>query len=66
MDLTKTLAELREQRDDLNRAIASLERLAIGRPRGRGRPTAKTSDPSRKVASVSIGDNRNRLKADAE
>ena len=38
MDLAKALADLRGQRDDLDQAILSLERLASGRPRGRGRP----------------------------
>jgi hypothetical protein len=38
MDLAKALADLRSQRDDLDQAILSLERLASGRPRGRGRP----------------------------
>lgn len=43
MDLAKTLAELREQRDDIDQAILSLERLASGRPRGRGRPPGRSS-----------------------
>jgi hypothetical protein len=42
MDLAKTLAELREQRDDIDQAILSLERLASGRPRGRGRPPGRS------------------------
>jgi len=43
MDLAKALAELREQRDDLDRAILSLERLASGRSRSRGRPPGGTT-----------------------
>lgn len=43
MDIAKALAELRDQRDDLNQAILSLERLASGRPRGRGRPPGRTT-----------------------
>jgi len=48
MDLAKALAELREQRDDIDRAIVSLERLADGRPRGRGRPPGRTLGPAKK------------------
>jgi len=40
MDVDKVLAEMRQQRDHLDRAILSLERLARGRGRGRGRPPA--------------------------
>jgi hypothetical protein len=43
MDLSKALAELREQRDNIDQAILSLERLASGRPRGPGRPPGKKS-----------------------
>src|SRR5579871_2441606 len=38
MDVAKVLAELRQQRDQIDLAILSLERLASGRDRGRGRP----------------------------
>lgn len=40
MDVTKILAELRQERDQLEEAILSLERLALGRGRRRGRPPA--------------------------
>ena len=40
MDVTKILAELREERQQLEEAIVSLERLARGRGRRRGRPPA--------------------------
>ena len=38
MDVTKILADLREERQQIEEAIISLERLARGRGRRRGRP----------------------------
>jgi hypothetical protein len=38
MDVTKILAELKGEREQIEEAILSLERLARGRGRGRGRP----------------------------
>lgn len=40
MDVSKILAELREERQQIEEAILSLERLARGRGRRRGRPPA--------------------------
>ncbi len=40
MDIAKILAELREERQNLDDAIVVLERLARGRGRRRGRPPA--------------------------
>ncbi|MBK9170343.1 MAG: hypothetical protein IPM24_23170 [Bryobacterales bacterium] len=40
MDVTKILAELRQEKEQLEEAIISLERLARGRGRRRGRPPA--------------------------
>ena len=40
MDVTKILTELRQERVQLEEAILSLERLARGRGRRRGRPPA--------------------------
>ncbi len=40
MDVTKILADLRQEREQLEEAILSLERLAMGRGRRRGRPPA--------------------------
>jgi hypothetical protein len=40
MDVTKIIAELREELDRIDEAIVSLERLAYGRGRRRGRPPA--------------------------
>ena len=38
MDVAKILIELRQERVQIEEAIMSLERLARGRARGRGRP----------------------------
>lgn len=38
MDVTKMLAELRAEREQIEEAILSLERLARGRGKRRGRP----------------------------
>jgi hypothetical protein len=40
MDVTKVLAELRQEREQIDEAILSLERLVAGRGRRRGRPPA--------------------------
>lgn len=40
MDVTKILADLRQEKDQLEEAIMSLERLARGRGKRRGRPPA--------------------------
>lgn len=40
MDVMKILAELRQEREQIEEAILSLERLARGRGRRRGRPPA--------------------------
>jgi hypothetical protein len=40
MDVTKILAELRQEREQIEEAILSLERLARGRGKRRGRPPA--------------------------
>jgi hypothetical protein len=40
MDVTRILAELRQEREQIDEAILSLERLAHGRARRRGRPPA--------------------------
>jgi len=52
MDLIKALAELRDQRDAIDQAILSLERLASGRPRGRGRPPGRKTGSAKKLPIV--------------
>jgi len=44
MDVTKILADLREERQQIEEAILSLERLARGRGKRRGRPPSWMSD----------------------
>ena len=48
MDVLKMLAELRGERDQLEEAILTLERLARGRGRRRGRPPAWMTELKRK------------------
>jgi len=48
MDLIKMLAELRRERDQFDEAILTLERLAHGGGRRRGRPPAWMSDRKRR------------------
>ncbi|HEX8985144.1 MAG TPA: hypothetical protein VF767_06930 [Bryobacteraceae bacterium] len=44
MDVSKILTELKEERQQIEEAILSLERLARGRGRRRGRPPAWMSE----------------------
>jgi DNA invertase Pin-like site-specific DNA recombinase len=60
MDVAKILAELRQEREQIEEAILSLERLAKGRGRRRGRPPAWMVDvkkrgrpPAKKVKTES-------------
>ena len=41
MDVAKMLADLRQEREQIEEAILSLERLARGRGKRRGRPPAR-------------------------
>jgi len=45
MDVSKILAELRAERAQIEEAIVSLERLARGRGKRRGRPPAWLTTP---------------------
>jgi hypothetical protein len=44
MDVSKILAELKAERAQIEEAIVSLERLALGRGKRRGRPPAWMTD----------------------
>jgi hypothetical protein len=48
MDVTKILTELRQEREQIEEAIMSLERLAMGRGRRRGRPPSWMTDLDKK------------------
>jgi hypothetical protein len=48
MDVSRILADLRQEREQLEEAILSLERLAAGRGRRRGRPPAWMSEAKRR------------------
>ena len=48
MDVSKILMELRQERTQIEEAILSLERLARGRGRRRGRPPAWLAEPPKK------------------
>jgi DNA invertase Pin-like site-specific DNA recombinase len=48
MDVSKILTELRQEREQIEEAIMSLERLARGRGRRRGRPPAWMAEMDKK------------------
>ena len=49
MDVQKILAELRQEREQIEEAIVSLERLAHGRGKRRGRPPAWMTDAKKRL-----------------
>jgi hypothetical protein len=66
MDVSKILVELRQERTQLEEAILSLERLARGRGRRRGRPPAWLSEPAKKRGRPPGSKNKSTAKAAAE
>ena len=48
MDVAKILADLRQEREQIEEAILSLERLAQGRGKRRGRPPAWMSEAKKR------------------
>jgi hypothetical protein len=52
MDVSKILAELRLEREQIEEAILSLERLATNRGRRRGRPPKWMAEARKRVRSV--------------
>jgi len=66
MDVTKILAELRQERVQIEEAIMSLERLARGRGRRRGRPPAWMSEPPKRRGRPPGSKNKAAAKAAAE
>jgi hypothetical protein len=66
MDVTKILVELRQERTQIEEAILSLERLARGRGRRRGRPPAWLAEPARTRGRTPGSKNKTTAKAAAE
>jgi hypothetical protein len=66
MDVSKILVELRQERTQLEEAILSLERLARGRGRRRGRPPAWLSEPAKKRGRPPGSKNKSAAKSAAE
>jgi hypothetical protein len=50
MDVAKMLAELRQEREQIEEAILTLERLAQGQGKRRGRPPAWLADARKREA----------------
>ena len=50
MDVAKMLAELREEREQIEEAILTLERLAQGQGKRRGRPPAWLAEARKREA----------------
>lgn len=66
MDVTKILAELRQERIQLEEAILSLERLARGRGRRRGRPPAWLAEQPKRRGRPPGSKNKTTAKTAAE
>lgn len=54
MDVAKMLAELRQEREQIEEAIISLERLARGRGKRRGRPPAWMAEAKKRLKTNSV------------
>lgn len=48
MDVSKILTDLRQEREQIEEAILSLERLAMGRSKRRGRPPSWMSEAKKR------------------
>ena len=66
MDVTKILTELRQERIQLEEAILSLERLARGRGRRRGRPPAWLAEQPKRRGRPPGSKNKASAKASGE
>jgi hypothetical protein len=65
MDVLKMIAELRSERDQVEEAILSLERLALGRGKRRGRPPKWITDATDSGSSPRTGRKKRVLSAEA-
>ena len=66
MDVTKILADLRQERMQIEEAILSLEQLARGRGRRRGRPPAWLAELPKKLGRPPGSQNKLTAKAVAD
>jgi hypothetical protein len=66
MDVSKILVELRQERTQIEEAILSLERLARGRGRRRGRPPAWLAEEPKKRGRPPGSKNKSAAKMAAE
>ncbi len=64
MDVAKMLMDLRQERDQLEEAILTLERLARGRGKRRGRPPAWLSELRKREDKVAAGGKAKSAKSD--
>jgi hypothetical protein len=64
MDMVKMIDELREERNRIDEAIVTLEQLAVGRGKRRGRPPAWMSEIKTKRRGRPPG-SKNKPKEDA-
>lgn len=62
MDVNKILAELRQEREQIEDAIVSLERLARGRGKRRGRPPSWMKDAGDRRRGRPVGKNSSKDK----
>lgn len=67
MDINKILSDLRQEREQIEDAIISLERLARGRGKRRGRPPSWMKDAEFRSRTISTekGKEASRLRAGA-
>ena len=65
MDVNKILGELRHEREQIEDAIISLERLARGRGKRRGRPPSWMKDAQERKRGRPLG-SKSRAKAEEE
>ncbi len=54
MDVTKMLVELRQEREQIEEAIITLERLARNRGKRRGRPPAWMAEAKKRVKTTAV------------
>lgn len=58
MDVAKMLNDLRQERDQIEEAILTLERLARGRGKRRGRPPTWLSELRKREVKVAAGEKK--------